>query len=430
MAFMAVPFAPVEVIERSRRGDRVDAESVESFVRSWLDGTSDDSLVSAWCMLACVRGLDDDHVEALARALIASGDRLELGRFGPTGDVDTTGGVGDTTPLVAAPVAAALGVRVAAMGGRGLAHTGGTADKLEAIPGLQVDLPLERFVRQVRDVGIAVAAQSDRLARGDRRLAELRDATGTVPAAGLVAASTMARKLAGGAGAVHLEVTFGSGAFLGSEEEARATAELMVRIAEPWGRRIGWSLCDMEQPLGRCVGNALEVGEAAEVLRGAGPADLRDAAARAAGGLAEAVGVVAEGEGSGRARAALADGSALAAAERWIEAQSGDPAVWTDPGALPTAPIRIDLTALRAGVVHRIGARGVGEVARWLGAGRLHPGQSIDPVVGVELLVSVGDPVDEGQPMAVIHARDTWAGEQARDMAAAWFGVGEEGEDA
>ena len=348
---MAVPFAPVEVIERSRRGDHVDAESVESFVRSWLDGTSDDSLMSAWCMLACIRGLDDDHVEALARALIASGDRLELARFGPTGDVNTTGGVGETTPIVAAPIAAALGVRVAAMGGRGLAHTGGTADKLEAIPGFEADLSLERFVRQVHDAGIAVAAQSDRLAGGDRRLAELRDSTGTVPAPGLVAASTMARKLAGGAGAVHLEVAFGSGAFIGSEEEARATAELMARIAEPWGRRIGWSLCDMEQPLGRCVGNALEVGEAAEVLRGDGSQGLRDAAARAAGGLAEAAGVVDEGTGPDRARAALADGSALAAAERWVEAQGGDPAVWTDPGVLPDAPIRIDLPAPRAGFV-------------------------------------------------------------------------------
>jgi pyrimidine-nucleoside phosphorylase len=332
--------------------------------------------------------------------------------------------------MAAAPIAAALGVRVAAMGGRGLAHTGGTADKLEAIPGFEADLSLERFVRQVHDAGIAVAAQSERLAGGDRRLAELRDATGTVPAPGLVAASTMARKLAGGAGAVHLEVAFGSGAFIGSEEEARATAELMARIAEPWGRRIGWSLCDMEQPLGRCVGNALEVGEAAEVLRGAGSQGLRAAGVRAAGGLAEAAGVVDEGTGPERARAALADGSALAAAERWVEAQGGDPAVWTDPGVLPDAPIRIDLPAPRAGVVRSIGARGVGEVARWLGAGRLHPAQSIDPVVGVELLVRAGDAVEDGQPMAVIHARDTWAGEQARDMAAPWFAVGEESEGA
>ena len=420
---MAVPFAPVEVVERSRRGDPVDAESVESFVRSWLDGTSDDSLLSAWCMLACLRGLADDHAEALLRALIGSGDRLELGRFGPTGDVGTTGGVGDTTPIVAAPLAAALGVRVASMAERGLAHTGGTADKLEAIPGMDMDLSLEAFVRQVRDEGIAVAAHHGRLAPGDLRLAELRDATGTVPAAGVVAASVMARRLAAGAGALHVEVTHGAGAFIASEDQARATAALMERMAAPWGRALSWSLCPMDAPLGRCIGNALEIAQAGEVLRGAGPDALRAAAVRAAGGLAEGAGVAPKGQGRARAEAALADGTALAAAERWVEAQGGDPAVWTDEGALPRAPERIDLPSPAAGVVRRIDARGVGEVVRWLGAGRLHPDQSIDPVVGLELLVGEGERVDEGQPLAVVHARDTWAGEEARDMAARWIEV-------
>jgi pyrimidine-nucleoside phosphorylase len=427
---MAVPFAPVEVVERTRRGDPVDADSVEDFVRRWIDGTSDDALMAAWCMLACLRGIEDAHADALMRALVASGDRLDLARFGPTGDVVTTGAVGDSVPLAGAPLAAALGVRVASMAPRGLGHAGGTADKLEAIPGMEVDLPLDRWVRQVRDEGIAVAAHHGRLAPADLRLAGLRDATGTVPAAGVVAASTMARAVASGAAALHLEVTHGAGAFLPDRETGLAAAALMERMAAPWGRAVTWDLQDADAPLGRMVGNALEVAEAGEVLRGAGPDDIRSAAVRAAGRLAESAGTVPAGEGESRAAAALADGSALATAERWVEAQGGDPAVWTDEGALPGAPELLDLPAPRGGAVTRVDGRGVGEVVRWLGAGRLHPDQSLDPVVGMELLVRRGDAVEEGQPLAVIHARDAWAADEARRMAERWFRVGEEDGDA
>ncbi|HTI32331.1 MAG TPA: thymidine phosphorylase [Miltoncostaea sp.] len=424
---MAVPFAPVEVVERTRRGDPVDAESVEEFVRRWVDGTSDDALMAAWCMLACVRGLDDAHADALMRALVASGDRLELTRFGPTGDVVTTGAVGDSVPIAAAPLAAALGVKVAQMASRGLGHAGGTADKLEAIPGMRVDLPLDRWVRQLRDTGIAVAAHHGRLAPADMRLAELRDATGTVPAPAVVAASAMARAIASGPAALHLEIPYGAAAFVPDREAGLATAALMERMAAPWGRTLTWDLAEADAPLGRMVGNALEVAEAGEVLRGAGPDDVRAAAVRAAGRLAESAGVVPGGEGEARAAAALADGTALAAAERWVEAQDGEPGVWTDEGALPTAPERVDLVASRTGTLTRIDGRGVGEAVRWLGAGRLHPDQSIDPVVGMELLVRPGDAVEAGQPLAVIHARDRWAAEEARGMAERWFTVGDDG---
>ncbi len=287
---MAVPFAPVEVIERTRRGDPVDAASVEDFVSRWVDGTSDDALMSAWCMLACTRGIEDGHADAMMRALLASGERLELARFGPTGDVVTTGAVGDAVPLAAAPLAAALGVRVAQMASRGLGHAGGTADKLEAIPGMEVDLTLERWVRQIRDEGIAVAAHHGRLAPADLRLAELRDATGTVPAPGVGAAAAMARAIASGAESLHLEVAWGSGGFLPDRDAALAAAALMERMAAPWGRAVTWDLLDADAPLGRMVGNALEVAEAGEVLRGAGPDDVRHAAVRAAGRLAESAG--------------------------------------------------------------------------------------------------------------------------------------------
>jgi len=422
---MAAPLAPVEVIERSRRGEPVDAASVESFVRSWLDGTAGDALMAAWCMVACLRGLDREQVEVLTRTLIASGDRLELTSLGPTGDSHSTGGVGDTTTLVAAPLAAALGVRVAKMSGRGLAHTGGTIDKLEAIPGFETDLPLARFVRQVRDVGVAVVSQTARLTPGDGRLYALRDATGTVPATGLIAASIMSKKIAGGAGAIALDVKAGGGAFFPSAGEAREAAELMAWLAEPWGRRVRWAVTDMSQPLGRCVGNALEVREAASVLRGEGSPDLRELSVRVAGDLAEAAGVAPEGEGRARAGAALRDGEALAAAERWVEAQGGDPGVWSDPGVLPDAPVRLEVEAPADGRVAALEARGIGEAARWLGAGRLHADQAVDPVAGIELLSKVGDEVALGDPVAVVHARDEWAAERGREMVAACLRVSE-----
>jgi thymidine phosphorylase len=278
----------------------------------------------------------------------------------------------------------------------------------------------------VRDTGIAVVSQSARLTPAGRRLEALRDATATTPATGLVAASVMSRAIAGGAGAVSLEVTHGPGAYLADAPEAEDAAALMAALARPWGRRVGWTLAALEAPQGRAIGNALEVREAAEVLRGGGPDDVRDLAVALAGDLAEAAGVVPEGEGADQAAAALRDGRALAAAERWVEAQGGDPAVWTEPVALPAAPLQVEVQAPRAGIVAAVGARAVGEAARWLGAGRLHPMQSLDPVAGIEVLVRVGDAVEEGQPIAVVHAREDGAAARARDMAEAAFAIGDE----
>lgn len=423
---MDAPLAPLEVIERSRRGDPVDAASVESFVRSWLDGTADDAQMAAWCMVACLRGLSPPGVDGLTRALIASGERLELASLAPTGDTHSTGGVGDSVTLVAAPLAAALGVRVAVMAGRGQAHTGGTIDKLEAIPGFQADLPLNRFVRQVRDTGIAVVAQASRLAPGEGRLFSLRDSTGTVPSAGLIAASIMSRKLAGGAAAIVLDVKAGSGGFFPDAASAREAAELMAGLAEPWGRPFRWLVTAMDQPLGRCVGNALEVGEAAEVLRGGGLAELRELATLVAGHLAEAAGMAEEGEGAERAEEALGSGAGLEVAERWVEAQGGDPEVWNDPSLLPSAPERHEVTAPSSGWLSAVEARGVGEAARWLGVGRLHPDQSIDHAVGIELLAKVGDRVEAGRAVARVHARDPQTAERAGEMVGACLGISDD----
>jgi pyrimidine-nucleoside phosphorylase len=422
----AAPIAPVEVLERSRRGEPVDAASVEAFVSSWLRGDSADAMMAAWCMSACLRGMDPGWPEAVTRALLASGERLELAALGPTGDLGSTGAVGDTVPIVAAPLAAALGVIVVMMGDHGVGHSGGTIDKLEAIPGYDPGLGLAAFVRQARATGIVVAAPIERLAPGDRRLSALRDATGTMPAAGLVAASMMATRIAGGAGALALQVGAGEGGPLASPAEAAEAAAVMERLAREWGRRVRWAVVDVSQPLGSAVGNALEVGEAARVLRGEGPDDVRALAVGMAGDLAEAAGVVPAGEGRERAVGALGDGAALQAAERWVEAQGGDPGVWTDPTALPAAPLRVEVQAPRAGTVAGVGARAVGEAARWLGAGRLHPMQSLDPVAGIEVLVRAGDAVEEGEPLAVVHAREDGAASRARDMAEAAFAIGDE----
>ena len=331
--------------------------------------------------------------------------------------------MGDATTLVVAPLAAALGVRVAKMSGRGLGHTGGTLDKLEAIPGYRVDLTLEDFVRQVRDVGIAVVGATARLVPADKRLYGLRDQTGTVQSPSLIAASIMSKKLAGGAGAIVLDVKAGSGAFFPDRAAALEAAEAMVALGRPWGREVRYLVTAMEQPLGRMVGNALEVRGAAEVLAGGGPHDLRELATRLAGRLAEAAGTVEEGDGPSRAETALDDGSALAAAERWTAAQGGDPAVWAEPDLLPAAPLLLHVPAPRDGWVAGLDARGVGEAARWLGAGRLHPDQALDLAVGVALEAKVGDEVRAGEPLAVVHARDPGLGARAVEMVSAAYAI-------
>lgn len=422
---MSAALEPLELLERLRRGDPVDPASVDAFVRAWSDGSIGDPQMAAWCMGVCIRGLDLECTHALTRAMIASGDRLELAKFGVTGDKHSTGGVGDATTLIVAPLAGSLGVKIAKMSGRGLGHTGGTIDKLESIPGFSTDLDLADFVRQIRDVGVAVVGASARLVPADKRLYALRDQTGTVPSPALVASSIMSKKIAGGAQAIVLDVKVGDGAFFPTVEHAREAARIMVALGEPWGRTVRYIISRMDQPLGRMVGNALEVRGAAEVLNGGGAEDLREIALHAAGSLAEAAGVVGPGEGLVAATEHLDGGQARALAERWVAAQGGDPAVWSDDAVLPQAPGTVDVVAPRDGVITGLSALGVGEAARWLGAGRLHPDQIIDPTVGVELHLKVGDAVGEGEPLATLHVQDEALAGRAVDMVAASYSFGD-----
>jgi pyrimidine-nucleoside phosphorylase len=421
---MAVPLSPLELLERTWRGERVDADSVRRFVRSWLSDGAPDAQMAAWCAIAQARGLDRDSTHGLMSALIASGERLDLAPLEATGDLHSTGAVGDNVSLVAVPLAAALGVRIAKMSRRGLGHWGGTIDKLEAIPGYRTTVELGEFIGQVQRVGCAVIAQNSRLVPGDARLTALREATGTVANRDLIAASVMSKALVGGAQAVALEITWGPGAACATLEEAHQTAALMHWLAGGWAREVRTVVTAIREPLGRMIGNALEVREAAEVLRGGGPGDLRRAAARIAGALAEASGVAAAGAGAARAEAALADGSGLRMAERWVEAQGGNPAVWTAPEVLATAPVAVPVLADRDGIVAGIDARAIGDAVRRLGAGRLHPAQQVDHAVGIELLAKVGEPVMAGAPIAMIHARDSWLGEDCATQIRAAVTVG------
>ena len=420
---MVAALAPLELLERTRRGEPIDPQSVTDFVQAWLDGVIGDPQMAAWCMAVCIRGIDMPATQALTSAMIASGDRLELGKFGPTGDKHSTGGVGDAISLVVAPLSAAIGVKVAKMSGRGLGHTGGTLDKLESIPGMRIDLDMADFVRQLRDVGVVVVGANERLVPADKRLYALRDQTATVQNPSLIASSIMSKKIAGGAHAIVLDVKVGSGAFFEDVDSAREAAKIMVALGAPWGRKVRYILSSMEEPLGTMVGNALEVAGAAEVLRGGGAPDLRDLSIRITGALAEAAGVAPVGEGLAAAGEALESGAALRKAEQWVEAQGGDPAVWTDVSRLPAAPITLTVRAPTDGYVNRLDAREVGEAARWLGAGRLHPAQAVDPAVGIELLAKIGDPVGAGSPVAVVHCRETETGERAVQMMLDALGV-------
>ena len=422
---MAIPLSPLELLERTWRGEYVDADSVRRFVRSWLSDGAPDSQMAAWCAIAQARGLDRESTQGLMAALIGSGERLDLASLGATGDLHSTGGVGDNASLVAVPLAAALGVRVAKMSRRGLGHWGGTIDKLEAIPGYRTTLELGEFIGQVQRVGCAVIAHNPRLVPGDGRLTSLREATGTVANRDLIAASVMSKALAGGATALALEVTWGDGAACGTLEQAQRTAELMQWLAVGWEREVRTIVTAIREPLGRMIGNALEVREASDVLSGGGPADLRRVAARIAGELAEAAGVVAAGEGVTHAEVALADGSGLAMAERWVEAQGGNPAVWSTPAVLAIAPVGVPALADRDGVVESIDARAIGESVRRLGAGRLHPSQQVDHAVGIELMAKVGETVTSGAPIAMIHARDASLGDNCATeiLAAVHVGV-------
>jgi pyrimidine-nucleoside phosphorylase len=398
---------PRDVVARKRDGERLTENELRTIVLGYARGEVSDHLAAAFLMAAFIRGLDGDETVSLTRAMVESGRTLPLdGISRPTVDKHSTGGVADGVTLVFAPLAASLGLAVAKLSGRGLGHTGGTLDKLEAIPGFRTDLAPDAFERQVEKVGCAVAAQTEDVVPADGALYSLRDATATVPSIPLIAASVMSKKLAVETDLILLDVKAGSGAFMKTPEDAQALAEACVDLASRWGRRCRAAVTDMSQPLGEAVGNALDIVEAVEVLRGDRPGRLTDLTVEFAAAAQAILAGVSEEEGRRRAQEALSTGAALESFRRMVEAQGGDPRVVDDPAAiLSRAPVVIPLAAERSGYLASVEAEAIGRAAVALGAGRARKGDPIDPAVGIVFRAKIGDRVEADHPVGEVHAR-------------------------
>lgn len=397
----------VDIIRAKRDGQALSREQIGWMVAGAGDGSIPDYQLSAWLMAVWLRGMSPDETVALTDAMVRSGIRVDLSAVpGVKVDKHSTGGVGDKTSLVLAPVVAALGVPVPMMSGRGLGHTGGTLDKLESIRGFRTRLTLDEFRAQMADLGCALIGQTDEVAPADRTLYALRDVTATVESLPLICASILSKKIAEGIDALVLDVKTGSGAFMTREADARALADALVGLAERSGLRVAALLTQMDVPLGRTIGNALEVRECLDVLRGGGPPDLVALSTELAalmvwlGGRCAAL-----DEARAAVRGAIADGTGLAMFRRIVERQGGDVGMVDDPATLPQAPVRELFTAPRAGVVARYDAGLLGRAAVQLGAGRARAADPVDPAVGFELLAVPGDAVDAGAPLVAIHAR-------------------------
>ena len=409
----------LELIREKRDGRAHSAEAIGFLVNGASEGTIPDYQLAAWLMAVRLRGMTEAETTALTLAMAASGRQLDLSSIpGRKVDKHSTGGVGDKATLVVAPLVAAAGVPVAKLSGRALGHSGGTLDKLEAIPGFQVDLSIDRFIEQVRRIGIAIAGQTADMVPADKALYALRDTTATVDSVPLIASSVMSKKLAAGADAILLDVKAGRGAFVETLMEAETLAKALVALGTSAGRETVAYITDMEQPLGRAVGNALEVKEAIETLAGEGPPELEMLSLR----LGEELMRIA-GHSPADLRRYLADGSALRKFAQLIEAQGGDPSVVKAPARLPTAPVQRPVAAPKSGVVARADALEIALVGKALGAGRDRKDAPIDLAVGVVLNKKVGDRVEAGEPLAIVHARAEQAADSVTDRLAAAFAI-------
>ncbi|GHF79467.1 thymidine phosphorylase [Deinococcus ficus] len=412
-----------DLIRKKRDGGEHTRAELETLVLGYTRGEVPDYQISAWLMAVFLRGMTPQETADLTLVMAGSGDEMNLGDLPRTVDKHSTGGVGDKTSLILTPMLSALGLTVAKMSGRGLAHTGGTIDKLESIPGWTPELEEDRFLAQAREIGLSLVGQSKDLAPADGKLYALRDVTGTVDCLPLIASSIMSKKLASGAHTVVLDVKVGAGAFMRTLDDGRGLARAMVDIGTRAGRQVRAVLTDMDTPLGHMAGNSLEVLEALDTLRGEGPEDLTDLCVSLA---AEALSAYGEDEQSARARAAqtLQDGSALAKFRAFVAAQGGDPTFVDDPAKFDVAPGRAEITAPAAGFVQSIDALGVGRAVLALGGGRERKGEAIDHGVGVEVLKKPGDAVQAGETVIRVYHRDGRGLDVARGLLEAGLSVG------
>lgn len=397
----------VDIIIKKRDKQELNQEEIEFFVHGFTTGEIPDYQVSAWAMAVLLNGMTDQETTFLTQAMAHSGDILDLSSISSiVVDKHSTGGVGDKTTLVVAPLVAACGLKVGKMSGRGLGFSGGTLDKLESIPGYRVDLSVTEFLQQLKDIGVVVTGQSADLAPADGKLYGLRDVTGTVPAMPLIASSVMSKKIAAGANVIVLDVKVGMGAFMTNLADARKLGEMMVAIGSLSGKKVRAILSDMNQPLGEAVGNAMELKEAIEALHGAGPADLREHCLELACHLLEMGGISSNLEGARKiAKENLDNGSAWKKFRQLVEAQGGDVSYIDHPEKLPQAPFIETVHAQRCGYLSKVNARIIGETSVAMGAGREKKGDMIDLEVGILVHCKVGDEVKEGQKLFTIHSK-------------------------
>jgi pyrimidine-nucleoside phosphorylase len=420
-----VTIHPAELIQRKRDGGELDTAELRELVLGYAAGDVPDYQMAAFCMAVMFRGLTGAETLAMTEAFIGSGETIDMAAHLGRRVVDkhSTGGVGDKTSIAVGPIVAACGVPFGKMSGRGLGHTGGTLDKLESIPGFRVELGLDEFIAQVRDVFVAIIGQTADLVPADKKLYALRDVTATVDSVALIAASIMAKKIAAGAEAIVLDVKVGDGAFMKSLQDAQILAEAMLELGTRAGRDVVCLLTDMDQPLGNAVGNALELREAIATLRGEGPADFTELVLTACSRLLALSDLgVDEAEGRRRAEATLADGTAVAAYERWIRAQGGDPS----EELLPRAAVTAQVEAPRAGFVMRLGAIAIGSAALHLGAGRRTKEDTIDHAVGIVCRRKRGDEVAAGELLAEVHAQSEASAAEAVRAVLAAYELGDE----
>ena len=396
----------VDLIEKKQAGLALSQEEIKFLIAGYTDGTIPDYQMSALAMAIYFQGMTEEEASYLTMAMVKSGDEIDLSAIhGVKVDKHSTGGVGDTTTLVLAPLVAACGVPVAKMSGRGLGHTGGTTDKLEAIPGFSVTLSPQDFIDHVNRYKIAVVGQSGNLTPADKKLYALRDVTGTVQSIPLIASSIMSKKIAAGADAIVLDVKTGEGAFMKTLADAEALAHTMVKIGHQVGRKTLAVISDMSQPLGYMIGNALEVKEAIQTLQGKGPEDLTELCLVLGGQMLLAANQVSSlEEGKALLQEQIDSGRALEVFKTFLANQGGDTRIVDNPDLLPQARYQIPLLAQSSGVVSQWVADEVGVAAMMLGAGRETKEDIIDPAVGIELCVKVGEPIQAGQPLAILHS--------------------------
>ena len=398
----------VEIIRKKRDGGVLTRDEIAFWISGTVSGSVPDYQVSALLMALFFRGMSDEETSVLTDVMAHSGSMFTPGDLGGyTVDKHSTGGVGDKTTLVLIPLLAAAGLKVGKLSGRALGHTGGTIDKLESIPGFRADLSRDRFLDLVRRTGLALADHTADMVPADRILYELRDVTATVDSLPLIVASIMSKKIAGGAQAIVIDVKTGAGAFLPKLEDSRRLARALVAIGERLGRKIAAVITDMSQPLGRMVGNSIEVREAIDTLKGAGPEDLATLCCELGAELLVFAGKVPTRPAAvAELRRLLKDGSALAKFRELIKNQGGKAEVLDRPDLLPAAAKRSDVLAGEAGTVRRLDALLVGRGANALGAGRTTKGDTIDPAVGVELVRKIGERVEKNGVLAILHVND------------------------